>query len=145
MKGAEVYATAAGDARELLEGLGADRVIDYHTEAFEEIVSDVDLVYDLIGGATERRSWQVLRRGGCFISTVQQPDPDKVLDAGVMACRYTARADGDQLRRIASLVDNGHVRVIINRVFPLAEAAEAERHLQNDHVTGKVVLEVAAS
>ena len=142
LKRLEVYATAAGDARELLESLGADRVIDYHTEAFEEIVSDVDLVYDLIGGATERRSWQVLKRGGCFVSTVHEPDADKVLEAGVMACRYTARADGDQLRKIAALIDSGQVSVIIDRVFPLEEAAEAERHLENDHVTGKVVLEV---
>ncbi|HXV01368.1 MAG TPA: NADP-dependent oxidoreductase [Caulobacteraceae bacterium] len=143
LTGAEVYATAAGDARDLVESLGAHRVIDYHTEAFEEIVNDIDLVYDLIGGATERRSWQVLRRGGCFISTVQEPDPDKILETGVMACRYTARADGDQLRRIAALIDEGKVRVIIDRVFPLEEAAAAERHLEKDHVTGKVVLDVA--
>jgi NADPH:quinone reductase-like Zn-dependent oxidoreductase len=141
--GAEVFATAAGDARDLVESLGADRVIDYHNEAFEEIVSDIDLVYDLIGGATERRSWQVLKRGGCFVSTVQQPDPDRILEAGVMACRYTARSDGEQLRRIAALIDEGRVKVIIDRVFPLEEAAAAELHLQNDHVTGKVVLEVA--
>ena len=143
LRGAEVIATAAGDARELVESLGADKVIDYHTEAFEELVSDVDLVYDLIGGATERRSWQVLARGGCYVSTVQQPDPDRVLAAGVMACRYTAQTDGEQLRRIAALIDEGRVRVIIDRVFPLAEAGEAERHLQDDHVTGKVVLKVA--
>jgi NADPH:quinone reductase-like Zn-dependent oxidoreductase len=85
----------------------------------------------------------VLKRGGCFVSTVQEPDPDRILEAGVMACRYTARADGEQLRRIAALIDEGRVRVIIDRVFPLEEAAAAERHLQNDHVTGKVVLEVA--
>jgi NADPH:quinone reductase-like Zn-dependent oxidoreductase len=140
---AEVFVTAAGDARVLLESLGADRFIDYHNEAFEDVAKDVDLVFDLIGGATAARSWQALRRGGCFVSTVHEPDPDKVLAAGVMACRFTTRVEGHELRRIASLIEAGQVRVVIDRVFPLDRAADAERHLQNDHVKGKVVIEVS--
>jgi NADPH:quinone reductase-like Zn-dependent oxidoreductase len=143
VKGAEVFATASAEQRAFVEGLGADRVIDYHAERFEEIVHDVDLVYDLIGGEIEARSWRVLKRGGTLISTVHQPDPDEAAAAGVTAKRYTSQPDGGQLREIAHLIDEGKVRIAIDRVFPLEEAAEAERHLKDDHVTGKVVLQVA--
>ncbi|HEY1562232.1 MAG TPA: NADP-dependent oxidoreductase [Caulobacteraceae bacterium] len=144
VRGAKVFATASAETRAFVEGLGADRVIDYQAERFEEIVKGADLVYDLVGGETEDRSWQVLERGGTLISTVHQHDAAKAAEAGVTARRYTAQADGGQLREIAKLIDDGKVRVAIDRVYPLDQAAEAERHLENDHVVGKVVLEVAA-
>jgi NADPH:quinone reductase-like Zn-dependent oxidoreductase len=141
--GAKVFATASAETRAFVEGLGADRFIDYHAERFEDVADDVDLVYDLIGGETEERSWQVLKRGGTLISTVHQPDAAKAGAAGVTAKRYTAQPDGQQLKEIAGLIDDGRVRVAIDKVFPLEEAAEAERHLKDDHVVGKVVLTMA--
>ncbi|HEY1559552.1 MAG TPA: NADP-dependent oxidoreductase [Caulobacteraceae bacterium] len=143
VRGAEVFATASADNRAFVEGLGADRVIDYQAERFEEIVRDADLVYDLIGGETEERSWQVLKRGGTLISTVHEPDADKAAAAGVTARRYTAQPDGGQLNEIGCLIDEGKVRVAVDRVYSLEAAAEAERHLKDDHVVGKVVLKVA--
>jgi NADPH:quinone reductase-like Zn-dependent oxidoreductase len=142
VKGAEVFATASAESRTIVEGFGADRVIDYHAERFEEIVRDADLVYDLIGGETQDRSWQVLKRGGTLISTVREPDAARAAAAGVTAKRYTAQPDGGQLKEIAALIDDGRVKVAIDRVYPLREAAEAERHLEDDHVVGKVVLKV---
>lgn len=144
VKGAEIYATASGDNRAFVESLGATRAIDYRHERFEDIVRDVDLVYDMIGGETEARSWQVLKRGGTLISTVHEPDAAKAAKAGVKASRYTAQPDGGQLAEIGRLIDDGAVKAAVEKVFPLAEAAAAERHLQADHVTGKVVLDVAA-
>ncbi len=143
VRGAEVYATAAAENRPFVQGLGAGRVIDYKTERFEDVVHDADLVYDLIGGETEERSWQVLKRGGTLVSTVHQPDAERAAKADVRATRYTAQPSGDQLAEIAALIDQGKVRVTIDKVFPLDEAAEAERHLKDDHVVGKVVLSVA--
>ena len=142
-KGAEVYATASANNRAYVEGLGAARVIDYHGERFEDLVHGLDLVYDLIGGETEERSWQVLKRGGRLISTVQQPDAGRATEAGVTARRYTAEPNGGQLIEIARLIDAGQVKVRIDKVFPLERAVQAERRLQEDHVTGKIVLEVA--
>jgi NADPH:quinone reductase-like Zn-dependent oxidoreductase len=142
-KGAEVFATASGDQRAFVRTLGADRAIDYHNERFEEIAKDVDLVYDLIGGETQDRSWQVLKRGGTLVSTVQAPDAARASQAGVAASRYTAQPNGAQLAEVARLIDQGKVKVTLDRVFPLEQAADAERHLQNDHVQGKVVLKVA--
>ncbi|WP_158915660.1 NADP-dependent oxidoreductase [Caulobacter sp. S45] len=143
-KGAEVFATASSDGIEFVKGLGAHRAIDYRAERFEDIVHDVDLVYDLIGGETEDRSWQVLKRGGALISTVHEPDAEKAAKAGVQASRYTAQPNGEQLREIARMIDAGEVKVTLDKVFPLASAAEAETHLENDHVRGKVVLTVGA-
>jgi NADPH:quinone reductase-like Zn-dependent oxidoreductase len=145
VKGAEVFATASDENRAFVKGLGADRVIDYHAERFEEIVRDADLVYDLIGGETEDRSWQVLKRGGTLISTVHEPDADKAAAAGVTAKRYTTQPDGSQLKEIGDLIDDGRVRVAVDKVYSLEAAAEAERHLKNDHVVGKVVLKMASA
>ncbi len=142
-RGAEVFATASAQNRAFVECLGADRVIDYHAERFEQIVRDADLVYDLIGGETQDRSWQVLKRGGALVSTVRQPDAAKAAAAGVSAKRYSARPDGGQLHEIAALIDAGRVKVTIDAVYTLDDAAEAERHLEDDHVVGKVVLKVA--
>ncbi|HEX3916402.1 MAG TPA: NADP-dependent oxidoreductase [Caulobacteraceae bacterium] len=142
-KGAEVYATASAENRAFVESLGARRVIDYRAERFEDVVHDLDLVYDLIGGETEARSWQVLKRGGRLISTVHEPDAGRAAEAGVIARRYTCQPNGGQLAEIARLIDGGQIKVSIDKVFPLDEAAAAERRLQHDHVTGKVVLDVS--
>ena len=144
VKGAEVFATASAESGDFVRRLGADQVIDYKAERFEDIVHDADLVYDLIGGETESRSWQVLKRGGMLVSTVHEPDADKAAAAGVRATRYTCQPDGEQLAEIGALIDAGKVRVTVEKVFPLDEAAAAERHLQDDHVVGKVVLAVAS-
>ena len=144
VRGAEVFATASADMKSFVQGLGADRVIDYKAERFEEIVRDADLVYDLIGGETLERSWSVLKPGGTLICTVQEPDQAKAKSLGVTAKRYTAQPSGDQLREIALLIDKGQVRVTLDQIFPLEKAADAERHLQNDHLKGKVVLKVGA-
>lgn len=144
VKGAEVFATASAEAQDYVRGLGADRVIDYKAERFEDIVHDADLVYDLIGGETEARSWQVLKRGGTLVSTVHEPDAGKAAAAGVRATRYTCQPSGEQLAEIGGLIDAGKVKVTIDKVFPLADAADAERHLEDDHVIGKVVLAVAS-
>jgi NADPH:quinone reductase-like Zn-dependent oxidoreductase len=140
VKGAVVFATASAEARDFVQSLGADRVIDYKAERFEEIVRDADLVYDLIGGETEERSWQVLKRGGTLVSTVHEPDPARAAAAGVRATRYTCQPNGEQLAEIGALIDAGKVVVTIAKVFPLADAAEAERRLKDGHVVGKVVL-----
>jgi NADPH:quinone reductase-like Zn-dependent oxidoreductase len=144
-KGAEVYATASAENRGFVEGLGARRVVDYRTERFEDVIHDLDLVYDLIGGETEARSWQVLKRGGRLVSTVHEPDAERAAQAGVTACRYTCQPDGGQLAEIARLIDAGKIKVSIDKVFPLDKAAEAEQRLQHDHVTGKVVLDVSGT
>ena len=141
--GAYVYATASGDGEKDVRDFGADEVIDYKTQKFEDIAKDVDLVFDLIGGETQERSFAVLKTGGALISTVQEPDKDKAAAKGLTAERYMAEPNADHLKRIGELIDSGKVKVVVAETFPLGEAAAAHRSLEKDHPRGKVVLEVA--
>ena len=139
-KGARVIATASGDGLQTVRDYGADVVVDYKTQKFEDVAHDVDLVFDLIGGDTQARSFAVLKSGGTLISTVQNPDPAKAAEKQLKAERYIAMPNGEDLAEIGALIDAGKVKVVVARTFPLAEAADAHRFLENDHPRGKVVL-----
>jgi NADPH:quinone reductase-like Zn-dependent oxidoreductase len=142
-KGAWVATTCSAQDRDFLSGLGADLTIDYRHERFEEKLEEkVDLVYDLINGETQDRSWGVLTRGGTLVSTLAEPSRAKAEAAGAHALRYTVQPNGGQLAEIARLIDAGKVKVEVERIFSLNEAAEAQQHLKHDHVRGKVVLQM---
>jgi NADPH:quinone reductase-like Zn-dependent oxidoreductase len=141
--GAEVLATASGDAAEWLYSLGADRVIDYKSQDFGKEARDVDVVFDLIGGETQLRSWNVLKDGGALISTLNEPSPEKAKQKNARAARYTARPDGRQLAEIADLIDRGKVRVHVSRIFDFADLERAQRQLQEGHNRGKLVVTLA--
>ncbi|HEX4199409.1 MAG TPA: NADP-dependent oxidoreductase [Caulobacteraceae bacterium] len=140
--GAYVFATASGDGLETVRGYGADEAIDYERQRFEDVAHDIDLVYDLIGGDTQTRSYAVLKDGGTLISTVQEPDKARAAEKHLKAERYMAVPNGAELRRIAGLIDAGKVKVEVARTFPLAQAADAHRFLEDQHPHGKVVLTV---
>jgi NADPH:quinone reductase-like Zn-dependent oxidoreductase len=139
-KGARVIATASGDGLQTVRDYGADVVVDYKTQKFEDVAHDVDLVFDLIGGDTQARSFAVLKSGGTLISTVQNPDPAKAAEKQLKAERYIAMPNGEDLAEIGALIDAGKVKVVVAKTFPLAQAADAHRFLENDHPRGKVVL-----
>jgi NADPH:quinone reductase-like Zn-dependent oxidoreductase len=143
VKGAQVYATASSDSLAFLEELGVDRAIDYKKEKFEEICHDFDLVVDLIGGETQARSWQVLGEGGRLVSTLEMPDAHHPQAEGKTGTRFTARPDGVELAQIAGLIEAGEVRVVIDHAFALNDASQALGYIANQHVHGKVVLQVA--
>jgi NADPH:quinone reductase-like Zn-dependent oxidoreductase len=141
-KGARVIATASGDGLQTVRDYGADEVVDYKSQKFEDVAHDVDLVFDLIGGETQARSYAVLKSGGTLISTVQEPDKAEAAEKHLKAERYRATPNGAQLAEIAALIDAGKVKVAVAKTFPLAQAADAHRFLENDHPNGKVVLVV---
>jgi NADPH:quinone reductase-like Zn-dependent oxidoreductase len=140
--GAHVIATASGDGLQLVRDYGADQVVDYKTQKFEDVAHDVDLVFDLIGGETQARSFTVLKPGGALISTVQEPDKAKAAEKHLRAERYRAVPNGGQLAQIAELIDAGKVKVVVAKTFPLPQAAEAHRDLETQHPQGKIVLVV---
>ena len=142
-RGAEVFATCSEADRDLVRGLGAAVVIDYQHERFEDRVEQVDLVFDLIGGETQARSWSVLKAGGVLVSTLKQPDPGLAAAARATGKHYMAQPNGAQLTEIAGLIDQQKVTPHITRVYPLEQAALAEAALEHDHLVGKVVLSVA--
>ncbi|WP_134496143.1 NADP-dependent oxidoreductase [Microvirga pakistanensis] len=142
-KGADVLTTASGSDLDFVHGLGADEVIDYEAERFEDRVSDVDLVFDLVSGDTQDRSWGVLKEGGILVSTLGQPPAGKAAQHNVQATGYRAQPNPAQLSEIGRLIDDGQVRVVVDRIFPLTEAGVAQDYLEQEHVRGKVVLRVS--
>jgi NADPH:quinone reductase-like Zn-dependent oxidoreductase len=144
-KGAWVATTVSRGDFDFVRALGADQAIDYRHERFEEALGgQVDLVFDLIAGETQERSWAVLKSGGVLVSTLTKPSEEVAARHGVRSTRFTVQPNAAELAEIARLIEDGKVRVIVESTFPLAEAAAAQIHLERDHVRGKIVLTVAA-
>jgi NADPH:quinone reductase-like Zn-dependent oxidoreductase len=143
--GLRTIATAAKDDAAFLRDLGAHEVIDYRTSRFEDSVRDVDAVIDLVGGDTQRRSFQVLRRGGKLISAVSDPDKDLAQRHGVEAAFFLVKVTTQHLTEIAGLIDDG-LRIWVGAVLPLADAREAHLMLEGarPRPKGKIVLSVGA-
>lgn len=144
-RGAEVLATASAANLDYVRALGADIVIDYRAQRFEEVAHDVDVVFDLVGGETRERSWPVLRRGGILVSTLGQPDEARAASFGVRARGYMAQPNGAQLLEIRGLIDAGKLRPTVTRTFPLEVAGAAQRYLEAEHPRGKLVLTVSTT
>jgi NADPH:quinone reductase-like Zn-dependent oxidoreductase len=139
-KGARVLTTVSTGNVAFARSLGADVVIDYKTQRFEDHASDLDMVFDLIDGETRKRSWPLLKRGGVLVTTLTDPSQDKAKEHGVRATRYTVEADGRELAEIAELVTSGKVRPHVAKTYPLNQAPDALREVEEGHSVGKVVL-----
>lgn len=148
--GAYVIAMASTNNVEYLRQLGADEVIDYTTQKFNELVRDVDVVLEASPGRDNQervKSIGVLKEGGIFVSVnTDLPFTNDVLEAltskgatGELAANQPRR---DWLEEIAQLIDEGKVQVIINQVFPLEQVAGAHRKSESWHVRGKLILEI---
>jgi NADPH:quinone reductase-like Zn-dependent oxidoreductase len=142
----QAIATAATDDISFVRDLGANMVIDYRTQRFEEKVRDADAVIDLVGGETQNRSFQVLRRGGKLISAVSNPDQKLAERHGVEASFFLVNVTRQNLAEIACLVDGGKLRTKVGAVLPLADAREAHLMLERVRTSpkGKIVLDVGA-
>ncbi len=144
LAGAYVIATASARNRDFLRELGADEFIDYTTTRFEDVVHDVDLVFDLVGGDTLQRSWQVIKPGGVLVPVVSPPSPAAATKGhDVRFVWFIVQPNREQLVHIGSLIDAGKLRPIIDTVFPLAQARQAYEQGAQGHTRGKIVLRVA--
>jgi NADPH:quinone reductase-like Zn-dependent oxidoreductase len=139
-KGARVLTTVSTDNVEFALKLGADVVIDYKTQRFEDHVQDLDMVFDLIDGETRERSWKLLKRGGILVSTLTDPSQDAARQRGVRATRYTVESNGSELAEIMELVATGRVRPHVQKTFRLEEAASAMAAVEKGSSVGKIVL-----
>jgi NADPH:quinone reductase-like Zn-dependent oxidoreductase len=139
-RGAHVTTTVSPANVEFARALGADEVIDRTRQKFDEEVRDLDVVFDLIGGETQERSWALLKPGGILVSTVSAPPPEKAETYAVRGTRYTAQPNAFELGEIASLIDAGKVRPHVSRTYALDEAGMAMREVESGHTVGKVVL-----
>jgi len=144
-KGAHVIGTASGSNADLVRSLGADEFIDYRSTRFEDVVHDVDVVFDTIGGDTQERSWKVLKKGGVLVSIVQPPSEQSAKAhnvRGIFLREDAAR--NEELMQISKLVANGQVKVNVETILPLREARKAQELSQTGHARGKIVLKVEA-
>jgi len=147
--GAHVIATGSARNTSWLRELGASEVIDYSTTRFEDAVHDVDAVIDLIGNVkddTATRSLRVLRPGGVIVNGPSGSWPtmaEEAKAAGVRATGYQVAPDGSTLAIVSRLLDSGDVRVHVDQVLDLADAAEAHEQIEHGHTRGKIVLRVS--
>jgi len=142
--GAHVTATASGDGLALVKSLGADEVIDYRTQRFEQIAHDIDIVLDTLGGATQEASWTTMRKGGILVATAMPPSPERAAAASVRAVFVFTPPRGAVLAQLVERVDDGRLRIVVGQEFALADAARAHRLGENGKARGKMILHVAA-
>jgi NADPH:quinone reductase-like Zn-dependent oxidoreductase len=141
-RGARIFATASAANLDYVSSLGADVVIDYKRQKFEQVAKDIDVVFDLIGGDTRQRSWQVLKRGGILVSTLGQPEAEQAAKFGVRAAGYVAQPNPSQLNEIRDLIDAGKVSPTLTKAFSLEDAAEAHQYLEKEHPRGKIAFSI---
>jgi NADPH:quinone reductase-like Zn-dependent oxidoreductase len=143
-RGAVVVTTVSTRDAEFAHEMGADEVIDYRKTRFEDVASDVDLVFDLVGGETQARSFDVLKRGGRLVSTLAEPSPELCAKHQVRGMRYMASPSVTELRQIGRHIDEGRVWPVVSGRIPMAEARMGHEILAHEHPFGKLVLQVDA-
>jgi NADPH:quinone reductase-like Zn-dependent oxidoreductase len=153
--GATVIATASGDDEEYLDSIGASRIIDYREAQFEKVLREkVDLVFDLIGGETQTRSFQVLKEGGHLVAATQPVSLAETARHRVSGAMMRLAPSGEGLGRIARLLEEGTIRPDVASVYALQDAARAWKDLAGNpspsgpggarrRSHGKIVLRVA--
>ena len=141
LEGAKVITTASEVSREFVSSLGAEQIIDYHTQKFESEVNNIDVVLDLVGGNVWKRSLQVLKPGGNLVSVMMDTAlPDESRKHGVNGQLYVVQTSGAELERIANYIRESKLKARIDRIFSLKDVEQAHTYAESGNVRGKVVL-----
>ncbi|MNX90725.1 hypothetical protein D3C86_1227850 [compost metagenome] len=132
---------------DFVKGLGADEVIDYTSQRFEDVVAPVDLVLDGLRGDHIGRSLTVIKQGGKLISLFNEiagTHWEKIAaEKGVNAYYNAVISDGNDMKQIAALLASGKLRSHVTRTFPLEQTADAHRELELDKTQGKIVISIS--
>ncbi|NMP28963.1 NADP-dependent oxidoreductase [Rahnella sp. SAP-1] len=141
-RGAQVIAVASAGHESFLRQLGADEFIDYARQAPEEVVQDIDLVLDTLGGATTGRFLRTLKRGGALfpVYPLGFSGAEEAAKQGLIVSATQVRSSGTQLAKLADLLNAGTLRVAIDSTFSLADARKAHQRAAAGHIQGKIVL-----
>lgn len=145
LQGAKVIGVASTKQEALVRELGAAEFIDYTKTAAEDVIRGVDLVVDTVGGASTGRFLKTLKRGGALFPVYPlgfegSAEAEKL---GITVSSMQVRSSGEQLAKLASLLDDGSIRVVIDSTFPLSATREAHERASKGHIQGKIVLTVA--
>lgn len=143
-KGAFVIGTASGKNEQFVRDLGTDEFVDYTQQPFEEVVKDVDVVFDTVGSDTLERAFQTLKKGGFLVSSAQTPSAEKAHELGVEAAWFFCQPSAQQLAEINQLITEGKLKIHVETVLPLTEAKKAHQLSQSGRTRGKIVLQVGA-
>ncbi|PFJ99129.1 NADPH:quinone reductase, partial [Bacillus cereus] len=137
--GAFVATTASSKNEEFLKSLGADLIIDYKNEKFEELLSDYNIVLDTIGGEVQEKSFQIIKSGGVLVSIVHEPFHEV---KGIRSGFLWLKPSGKQLEELTSLIQDGKIKPIISKVVPFSEQGVRESHIlsESQHTRGKIVI-----
>ena len=141
--GAYVITTASPRNHELVKKLGADEVIDYHTTDFEEVLTDIDLVFDTMGGEIQKKSFSVLKEHGRLISVLSIEDETLAATKQIEAKAIWLRTNGEQLSELAKLMADGKLVSVIGETFPLTRQGVYDAHALSEthHAVGKIVID----
>lgn len=168
LMGAHVTTTASPRGEALVRRLGADEVVDYTQTTFWQVLKDLDGALDLVGGETLDHCFEIVRRGGSVVSVAGMPEPrtarrDLAAGPGLAALFWLAslrtrlkgwphgvfyrykfmHPSGSDLAHLADLIADGRLEVVVDRVFPLSEIAQAFAYLESGRAKGKVVVTLA--
>jgi NADPH:quinone reductase-like Zn-dependent oxidoreductase len=152
--GATVIATASDEDEAYLKSIGATQVIDYRKSQFEKVLREkVDVVFDLIGGDTQQRSFLVLKEGGYLVAATQPVSPEETAKHRVSGAMMRLEPSSDELARIARLFEQGTLRPDVEAIYALQDAAQAWKDMAGNlapsgsgaarRAHGKIVLRVA--
>ncbi|MDZ4479511.1 NADP-dependent oxidoreductase [Bacillus cereus] len=164
--GATVTTTASEAGANLVTSLGADEIINYKTEKFEDILKNYDAVFDTIGSATLEKSFNIIKSGGNIVSVSGMPNARfgkefgsgffKTLLFSLASKKLTAlekkhnaqysflfmKPSGDQLRTIANYIEAGKIKPVIDRVFPFEDAQKAMEYSESGRAKGKIIVKI---
>ena len=141
-KGAYVIGTASGKNEEFVRDLGADEFVDYTAQKFEEVVKDVDVVFDTVGGDTQERAFQTLKKGGFLATSAGMPSAEKATEFSVEAEFVFCKPNAGQLAEINQLIEDGKLKIHIETILPLTEVKKAHGLSQSGRTRGKIVLTI---
>ena len=141
--GAYVATTTSGSNTEMVKNLGADIVIDYKTQNFEDEIKDYDVVFDMMGGDIMNRSFKVLKKGGCLVSIKSFEDSKGLAKQyGIKFESFFMWPSGEMLAQLAQLISDGALKPVIDRTFSFDQLKEAYDYLNTGRAKGKIVIEV---
>jgi NADPH:quinone reductase-like Zn-dependent oxidoreductase len=141
-KGAFVIGTASGKNELFVRDLGADEFVDYTKQNFEEVVKDVNVVFDTIGSDTQEQAFQTLKQGGFLVSSAGTPSAEKAEELGIAAAFVFCKSNAQQLGQINRLIAEGKLKVHIETVLPLTAVKKAHQLSQSGRTRGKIVLQI---
>jgi NADPH:quinone reductase-like Zn-dependent oxidoreductase len=145
-KGAYVIGTASGRNLDFLSFLGVDTVIDYTSAPFENIVHDVDLVVDTVGGDTLERSWSIVKKGGKLLSLVEQPSIENIRRYELKTVKpftpYSAEDTKMISQTISQMITDRKLMIIISKRFSLETVQQAHKISQQGHGRGRIILKI---